>query len=223
MPMGGLKINFADLASLKAQTNSYYPVTPRHINEAAFYGLASASGDTTQSQSSNAVGTYTDEAKVAIQKMLGIYEPPYELLNDFTLDEESGFDLTADMNGTPYDLRNVLIHVYYPANLTTVATGYGRYRCYDSNNKNTNAETGKYATNTATMYKYISLEKKANLAFASYTERQAVGGVGDWRTKSMNNGVGSGVVVDMGNIVRIACIDPEPAGTQIKIYGQRAY
>lgn len=41
---------------------------------AAFYGLAKAAGDTTQSQSSNAVGVYTDEAKTAIKSMLGVNE-----------------------------------------------------------------------------------------------------------------------------------------------------
>jgi hypothetical protein len=51
---------------------TYKPLTPRYQHEATFYGLAKASGDTTQSQSSNAVGTYTPEAKGAIQQMLGV-------------------------------------------------------------------------------------------------------------------------------------------------------
>lgn len=38
----------------------------------AFYGLASAAGDTTQAQSSNALGNYTSSAKAAIKQMLGI-------------------------------------------------------------------------------------------------------------------------------------------------------
>ena len=37
-----------------------------------FYGLAKAAGDSTQSASSNVVGIYTDNAKGAIQNMLGI-------------------------------------------------------------------------------------------------------------------------------------------------------
>ena len=35
-----------------------------------FYGLAKAAGDATQSASSNAVGTYTEDAKSAISEML---------------------------------------------------------------------------------------------------------------------------------------------------------
>ena len=49
-----------------------YAVSPTWQHESAFYGLAKAAGDTTQASSSNAVGTYTDAAKGAIQKMLGM-------------------------------------------------------------------------------------------------------------------------------------------------------
>ena len=48
----------------------YCPIVPYNQHESVFYGLARAAGDTTQSQSSNAVGTYTDNAKAAISQML---------------------------------------------------------------------------------------------------------------------------------------------------------
>lgn len=48
----------------------YRPIVPSHQHESTFYGLAAASGDTTQASSSNAVGTYTDSAKSAIHEML---------------------------------------------------------------------------------------------------------------------------------------------------------
>ena len=56
----------------KSGTNQFRPIVPYNQHEAAFYGLAKAAGDTTQSASSNAVGTYTDEAKLAIREMLGV-------------------------------------------------------------------------------------------------------------------------------------------------------
>lgn len=59
-------------ADIKNGTKDYLAVNPAHQHESAFYGLAKASGDTTQSQSNNAVGTYTPEAKGAIQSMLGV-------------------------------------------------------------------------------------------------------------------------------------------------------
>lgn len=65
-----LLIKKATSAMLKAGSNSFYPVVSNNQHEAAFYGLAKASGDTTQSQSSNAVGTYTEDAKSAISDML---------------------------------------------------------------------------------------------------------------------------------------------------------
>ena len=51
------------------------PIIPSTQHESTFYGLAKAAGDTTQSQSSNSVGTYTDEAKTAIKTMLGVTDP----------------------------------------------------------------------------------------------------------------------------------------------------
>ena len=70
----------------------------------------------------------------------------------------------------------------------------------------------------------VTVERKANLAFANFSDRQTTSGAGTWRIKSfITNGVASGVCLNLGNITRISCIDLEPAGTQIKIYGQRAY
>ena len=67
-----LHINTAPDNVIKAGSNSYAPITPSNQSKATFYGLAKAAGDTTQSVSDNAVGTYTDEAKAAIKNMLGI-------------------------------------------------------------------------------------------------------------------------------------------------------
>lgn len=57
---------------IKAGTQSYRPITPIEQHTSTFYGLAKAAGDTTQSASANTVGTYTDDAKAAIQTMLGV-------------------------------------------------------------------------------------------------------------------------------------------------------
>ena len=92
---------------IKAGSSYNRPITPVVQQTSTFYGLAKAAGDSTQSASSNAVGTYADNAKIQIQKMLGIYEPPFVLLNDITLEERTSISLTADENGTPYNLLNV--------------------------------------------------------------------------------------------------------------------
>lgn len=69
---GNLTIVSATSEAIKSGTNGLTPITPIHQHESVFYGLSKAAGDSTQSASSNAVGTYTDAAKSAIQTMLGI-------------------------------------------------------------------------------------------------------------------------------------------------------
>lgn len=68
-----LTIQKARDVTIKAGTGTgslYMPIVPFTQHQAVFYGLAKAAGDTTQSASSNAVGTYTEEAKSAISDML---------------------------------------------------------------------------------------------------------------------------------------------------------
>lgn len=55
---------------VKAGIASYRPIVPIIQHQSAFYGLAKAAGDTTQASSSNAVGTYTENAKSKIHEML---------------------------------------------------------------------------------------------------------------------------------------------------------
>ena len=69
---GTMQVSDGSVDAMKAGSDRYAIVSARRVNAAAFYGLAKAAGDTTQSQSSNSVGTYTDEAKAAIQQMLDV-------------------------------------------------------------------------------------------------------------------------------------------------------
>ena len=69
---GILKIVSETANEAKAGTNNRKPVTSAFQHTSAFYGLAKAAGDSTQSASNNAVGQYTDAAKGMIQAMLGI-------------------------------------------------------------------------------------------------------------------------------------------------------
>ena len=69
---GKLYISSAIDLQVKRGEGGYRPITPPLQHKSAFYGLAKAAGDTTQSASSNAVGNYTDNAKDKIQTMLGV-------------------------------------------------------------------------------------------------------------------------------------------------------
>lgn len=71
---GRIYVDGANSLVVKTGTDQFRPITPFHQHESAFYGLAKASGDTTQSASSNAVGQYTDEAKTSIKQMLGVVD-----------------------------------------------------------------------------------------------------------------------------------------------------
>ena len=71
---GGIQIDKASDAGIKAANSSYYPIVTADQHKSTFYGLAKAAGDSTQSSSSNSVGTYTNDAKAAIKSMLGIYD-----------------------------------------------------------------------------------------------------------------------------------------------------
>ena len=217
---GKLTISPAWSSVVKAGIESTNPIAPSKQHESTFYGLAKAAGDSTQSSSDNAVGTYTEEAKIAIQKMLGVYEPPYVLLNEITLDSEGRFDLTADDNGTPYNLRNVFIQIIYAANLTTVTDGYARIYLVDENNTSVVNETGKYITQTTVCRKTIMTQRIGKFMISNYTTRQPEGSNSAWVYKSAY-----GWSTNYGNICRIYMNtnDAEPAGTVIKVYGQWAY
>ena len=69
---GYLQVSAASSSGIKAGGHSSQPIVPMRQHESVFYGLAKAAGDTTQSQSSNSVGVYTDSAKAAIQQMLDV-------------------------------------------------------------------------------------------------------------------------------------------------------
>ena len=56
-------------------------ISSNRAHTSTFYGLAKAAGDTTQSQSDNSVGQYTDEAKAAIQQMLNVPSATDTILN----------------------------------------------------------------------------------------------------------------------------------------------
>lgn len=70
---GNLRISAAASNHVKAGVDSYKPIVPVRQHESVFYGLTKAAG-VDMASSSNAVGTYTDEAKTAIKQMLGVVD-----------------------------------------------------------------------------------------------------------------------------------------------------
>jgi hypothetical protein len=143
-----LQISLPSESEIKSGANGVRrPITPTNQHASTFYGLAKAAGDTTQSASSNAVGTYTEEAKTAIQKMLGIYEAPWELIREDTgTNATSGnIDITVDSNGEAFELTDIRLLFNTPKQDTDAVVGnYGRVRCYFSDSSADIVYIGSY-------------------------------------------------------------------------------
>ena len=97
-----LSINPATEAQVKEGFTTVRPISPSIQHNSVFYGLAKAAGDTTQASSSNAVGTYTANARKAIQNMFGV-EGKMRYLKGINVAEATtsvGFD--TDKDGLPF-------------------------------------------------------------------------------------------------------------------------
>ena len=105
---GRLEIRSATDNTIKSSNSSYLPIVPSNQHKSIFYGLAKAAGDTTQSQSTNPVGAYTDDAKDKIKDMLGIYDGvPYYYVEKSKPVDNSFLEL-YDAANAPFSLTAVL-------------------------------------------------------------------------------------------------------------------
>ena len=98
---GRLCINEASSTQIKTGTTATKPIVPGNQHQSAFYGLAKAAGSDMKN-SDNAVGTYTDEAKQAIQKMLGFDGILGDYQNGNTASKAYAVGETFIMNGKRY-------------------------------------------------------------------------------------------------------------------------
>ena len=105
---GNLYIAMATSSSIKGGTNIRVPVVPSNQHESTFYGLAKAAGDSTQSQSNNAVGQYTDNAKAAIQNMLGVSSMIAPVESDTTADRAYAIGEIFSYNGKLYQATDAI-------------------------------------------------------------------------------------------------------------------
>lgn len=119
---GRLYVTKAALGAIKSGSNNYNSIVPSTQHQAVFYGLAKAAEDSTQGNSENPVGTYTDAAKKAIREMLGIPNMDSELITEVTVTEDSAsVVIDTDSNGQPFALRIAKIQLITAASTTGVA------------------------------------------------------------------------------------------------------
>ena len=157
----------ASLSEVKSGSASTRSLTPLLQHASTFYGLAKSAGDTTQSASSNAVGTYTEEAKIAIQKMLGIYQAPWELIREdtFTNAEEADHIINVDANGEAFELTDAVLELIVPTHdEDTVIADYLRVYFSEQNVVVATAFLGNNPSKT------ITANSAVNMAIASITQ-----------------------------------------------------
>lgn len=129
---GSLTTSKASFAMVKSSGNSYNPIVPEIQHFSTFYGLAKIAGHD-EWASTLPVGTYSEEAKVAIQKMLGIYEAPWELINEetFTNETSANYGIDTDSNGDALELTDAILLFETPQQETqAVFDGSGAIRYY---------------------------------------------------------------------------------------------
>ena len=124
-------------ASYKGNS-SQRAVTIQGKHYAAFYGLAKAAGADMENVSGATVGVYPDAQKIAIQKMLGIYEAPWELIreDEVTNATEADIEIAVDGNGQPFELTDIRLAFQTPSQSNQCSVGdYGRvYITYGGSN-----------------------------------------------------------------------------------------
>ena len=170
-----LSINPATTSQIKSGSNNYRVITPFNQSYSTFYGLATASGDTTQSASSNAVGVYTDSAKIAIQKMLGIYEAPWELIREdtVTLATKGNIEVSVDSNGNSFELTDIYCTFGLPQQETEAKVeDYGRVKFYIGSTNTATGYLGAWtqAANASAKSGTVLLEQKKNTIQLSFTK-----------------------------------------------------
>ena len=123
---------------IKAGIALTYSLQPARQHIATFYGLCKAAG-VDMANSSNEVGVYTPEAITAIQKMLGVYEAPWELIKEdtFTNVTEADHTITTDSLGQSFALTDFVMWFETPKQSNYAKKGYyGQIHFYlnDTNN-----------------------------------------------------------------------------------------
>ena len=177
---GKIGIYPAQSSAIKNGTATYQPIVPNTQHQSVFYGLAKASGDTTQSQSSNAVGQYTEDAKIAIQKMLGIYQAPWELIREdtFTNAEASEYAISTDDNGEAFELTELVFLFETPKQNTESALGsYGSIYAHFNRGSAKKVECVQYtqAANASAHGCGMIIKRDGNLIEMSRLQNNAVG------------------------------------------------
>lgn len=227
-PSGTIYTSLPTDAMIKEGTNQYRTIHPNQQHMSTFYGLTKAAG-VDMANSSNAIGTYTEEAKIAIQKMLGIYEAPWELIREetFTNEAEANHEVTVDGNGQTFELTDVFILFELPisenaSSIKGVVTFF-----YDNTVKGQTTSFNISRTAGGGPKGTAGLIKNENGLISMYTKIVSDSGSSStWYTTynlNYNNNLGYGIFYDSNFIINKMKI-PNVTGTaHYKLYGKRKW
>lgn len=173
---GRMYIQKASDAQIKEGVKDFTPVVPLNQHNSVFYGLAKIAG-ADMASSSNNPGVYTDAAKIAIQKMLGIYEAPWELIREdtFTNADMANHVIDVDGNGQAFELTDAIMIFETPVQETySEKANYGQlWFYYDAaTSKYWASESGAWtqaATTAAHGIMAILRQEKGNLKSLAFT------------------------------------------------------
>jgi hypothetical protein len=142
---------YATAGEIKNGNGAGRSINPARQDASVFYGLTKAAG-VDMASSANPVGTYTDAAKIAIRKMLGIPNQEWEKIGEYTVSENTAlFEITTDSNGQPFKLSQMLIKVWLEASTTGTRdciSATGLVVTDDNVNMSIPSTTKRYLTNT---------------------------------------------------------------------------
>ena len=107
---------------IKNGNQSYRPIVPTNQHKSVFYGLAKASGNSDQASSSNAVGVYTDDAKLKIQQMFGLWTPKCYVKYTQEEDANATDTISFDQANVPIEIFEELVIVIYQSDANSGQT-----------------------------------------------------------------------------------------------------
>ena len=221
---------FASGSEVRAGTGQDVQLMPSRQHESTFYGLAKAAGSDEKNNTN--VGQYTDAAKIAIQKMLGIYEAPWELIREDTVTNatEADVEITVDGNGQPFELNDVILQYDTPVQETAASKASSQIYLYHGAGSSNRfmAEAGSWtqAAGTTAHGAFVSFTQDGNLILLGVKVQSTGGNNGGYGYRYSAAEKSSGVYYNTtGNLLNIIrAVIPGVTGTMhYRLLGKRKW
>lgn len=225
MQNGTLYVSTADPTAIKQGNVGYRGVAPQYQHEAVFYGLSKVAGVDLASQTVT-LGQYPSLALVAIQKMLGVYESPWELIREIiTTQDETEIVINTDSYGESFELEKVIcLFEAGPSTTGNRDSFYGQYKFINLTNGWSQSDSFpsiQYPTATSTIGAKIEFDSNEGIAPVSV---RVISAVGDGNSQNLLSMAKKNIIKGIISI-RIYQANSNtsliPAGAKMTLYGKR--